>query len=89
MNPVALVLGASGLVLTVVGLMRSYVVARTALAPLIHQGDPTRAAVEALRPLPFRPKFRTVLTRALVSMAWLGLSLYGLYLLVRASALPA
>jgi hypothetical protein len=85
MTPVALVLGACGLVLMIVGLLRSYLVARTAIAPLIHQGDPTRAAIEALRPLPFRPKFRTVLIRALVSMGWLALSLYGLYLVVRAS----
>ena len=87
MSGVALVLGTCGLVLTVVGLLRSYLVARTAIAPLIHQGDPTRAAIEALRPLPVRPKFRTVLLRALVSMGWLALSLYGLYLVVRASAL--
>lgn len=89
MTAVALILALSGLVLTVVGLLRSYAVARQAIAPLIHQGDPTRAAIEALRPLPFRPKVRTVASRAVVSMGWLALSLYGLYLVVRATSVAA
>lgn len=87
MSAVALVLGACGLVLTLIGLVRSYAVARQAIAPLIHQGDPTRAAIEAMRPLPLRPKFRTALVRAVTSMGWLALSLYGLYFVVRAATL--
>jgi hypothetical protein len=89
MTAVALVLALCGVVLTAVGLLRSYAVARQAIAPLIHQGDPTRAAIEALRPLLLRPKVRTVASRAMVSMGWLAVSLYGLYLVVRASAVAA
>jgi hypothetical protein len=42
-----------------------------------------------MRPLPFRPKVRTVVTRALVSMGWLAIALYGLYFVVRAGSIPA
>jgi hypothetical protein len=78
-----------GFVLVVVGLARSYLLARQAIAPLVHQGDPTRAAIEALRPLPMRPRFRTAALRAVMSMAWLVISLYGLYFVVRAFTLTA
>lgn len=89
MTPIALLLGLCGIVLAAAGLLRGYAVARQVIAPLIHQGDPTRAAIEALRPLPFRPKVRTVASRAVVSMGWLGVSLYGLYLVVHATAVAA
>jgi len=89
MTPVAFILGLCGVVLTAAGLLRSYAVARQAIAPLLHQGDPTRAAIEALRPLPFRPRVRTVASRAMLSMGWLFVSLYGLYLVVRATAVAA
>ena len=89
MTPVALLLGLCGIVLAVVGLLRSYAVARRAIAPLVHQGDPTRAAIEALRPFPLRPKVRTVASRALVSIGWLAVSLYGLYLIVQATVVAA
>ena len=87
MSAVAVILFACGVVLAAVGLIRSYAVARQVIAPLVHQGDPTRAAIEALRPLPLRPKVRTAVVRALVSMAWLVVSLYGLYFVVRALSL--
>jgi hypothetical protein len=89
MGAVAFVLATCGFVLTAIGVWRSYTSARHALAPLAHQGDPTRAAIEAMRPLPFRPKVRTVVTRALVSMGWLAIALYGLYFVVRAGSIPA
>ena len=78
-----------GFVLVVVGLVRSYSLVRQAIAPLIHQGDPTRAAIEALRPLPMRPRFRVAAMRAVMAMAWLVISLYGLYFVVRAFTLTA
>ena len=88
MSTLAFVLATCGFVLTAIGAWRAYTSARRAIAPLAHQGDPTRAALESLRPLPFRPKVRTVATRALISMGWLAISLYGLYFLIRAMSLP-
>jgi hypothetical protein len=81
--PVGLLLGACGLILLAVGTWRSYVVARQALGPLAHQGDPTRAAVEAGRPLAQRATVRTVASRAVIAMGWLAIAMYGLYLAVR------
>lgn len=89
MSAAALVLFTCGLVLAGIGLVRGYAVARQAIAPLVHQGDPTRAAIEALRPLPFRPKVRTVVVRAVIAIGWLAISLYGLYFVVRALTLLA
>jgi len=89
MTPVAtgVILVASGLVLAGMGLWRSYLMAREAVAPLTHQGDPTRSRIESLRPLPLRPKVRTAAARTLVSIGWLAVALYGLYFLVRGQEL--
>ena len=87
MGALAFVLATCGFVLTAIAVWRSYASARQALAPLTHQGDPTRAALEALRPLPFRPKVRTVLSRVLLAMGWLAVALYGLYFVVRAGSI--
>jgi hypothetical protein len=83
-NPVlvGMLLFMSGIVLTVVGGVRGYAHARRALAPLIHEGEATRARLESMRPLPMRPKVRAFASRVVLSVAWLGLSFYGLYLAV-------
>ena len=88
MSTLAFILATCGFVLTAIGAWRAYTSARRAIAPLAHQGDPTRAALDAMRPLPFRPKVRTAASRALTSMGWLAISLYGLYFVVRAMSLP-
>ena len=87
MDALAFILATCGFVLTAIAVWRSYTSARQALAPLAHQGDPTRAALEALRPLPFRPKVRTVVSRVLLAMGWLAVALYGLYFLVQAGTI--
>ena len=79
---VGLALIGSGAVLAVVGAWRGYALARRALAPLIHEGEPTRSLIEGLRPLPMRPRVRTFASRVLLSVAWLALAFYGLYLAV-------
>jgi hypothetical protein len=85
MSPVAivLVLTASGLALVGIGTWRGYALARRALEPFAHDGDPTRTAIEALRPLPFRPRVRTFAQRVILAIGWLLVALYGLFLVVR------
>ena len=72
--PLALQSGAS---------LRGYALARRALEPFAHEGDPTRTAIEALRPLPFRPRVRTFAQRVLLAVGWLLVALYGLYMVAR------
>ena len=76
----------SGAVLTFVGSWRGYAFARRALAPLIHEGEPTRSLLEGLRPLPLRPRVRTFALRVVLSVMWLALAFYGLYLAVTGAA---
>lgn len=71
---------ACGLAAAVIGGWRSYAAAREALAPLVHEGDPTRTAIEAARPFPMRPRVRLFLRRLIVSIGWIGVAMYGLYL---------
>ncbi len=78
---------ACGATLVVLAGWRSYAVARTALAPVVHGGDPTRAAIESRRPLPLRPTVRRVAWQIAVSVVWLVLAMYGLYLVTRGQAL--
>ena len=78
-----------GVTATLIGSWRSYAVARQALAPLIHEGDPTRTAIEAGRPLPLRPRVQLFARRLAVSLGWLAIAFYGLFLFVRAQALLA
>ncbi len=71
---------ACGVTLTALGAWRSYAVAREAIAPLVHEGDPTRHAIEAHRPLPLRPRVQLAARRVAISLGWLLLAFYGLYL---------
>ena len=77
-----LVLTGSGFILFAVGLVRGYAFARRAISPLVHDGEPTRTRIEASRPLLLRPRVRTFAGRVALSIGWLGLSFYGLYLAV-------
>lgn len=74
------VLLCSGLFLATWGSWRGYVAARSALLPLVREGDPTRALVDSTRPLHARTQVRIVVRNALFSMVWLGVAMYGLYL---------
>ena len=67
--------------------VRSYGLARRALAPLAHEGDPTRTAIEASRPLPMRPRVRRVARDVAGSVVWLAVAMYGLFLVSRGAVL--
>jgi hypothetical protein len=75
-----LLLEACGIVAVVIGGWRSYAMAREALGPVAHQGDPTRTALEAGRPILERTRVRLFLRRVAISLAWLLVAGYGLYL---------
>jgi hypothetical protein len=74
------VLLVSGLFATVYGTWRGYVAARTALLPLMREGEPTRTMIEAGRPLHARTRVRVAARRVVVAVAWLTVALYGMYL---------
>jgi hypothetical protein len=78
-----------GTIAATAGLYRGFVLAREALAPLAHEGDPTRTAIEATRPFPARLRVRRFVSRVLGAVAWLAVAMYGLYLIYWASELPA
>ena len=82
-----LVLAGSGSTLFGVGIWRGYAYARRVVAPLVHEGEPTRARIEASRPLLLRPRVRMLAGRVALSIGWLGLGLYGLYLAVSGAGL--
>jgi hypothetical protein len=80
----AIVLTLCGAIATSIGVWRGFVVAREALAPLIHEGDPTRSAIDSTRPLLARTRFRLFARRSGIALAWLAVALYGLLLLEEA-----
>ncbi|HEY7936230.1 MAG TPA: hypothetical protein VID26_03785 [Candidatus Limnocylindrales bacterium] len=67
---------------------RSYVVTREAVGPLVHDGDPTRTAIEATRRITDRPRVRLFARRLAVAIGWLAVAMYGLFLIVE-SQVPA
>jgi hypothetical protein len=77
-----LLLGTCGIVIVAIGGWRSYAMAREALGPIAHEGDPTRTALEAARPILARTRVRLFLRRVAISLAWLLVAGYGLYLVV-------
>ena len=79
-----IVLEICGATAALIGGWRSYAMAREALAPLVHDGDPTRSAIEASRPFPMRPRVRLFARRVILSVGWLFVAFYGLYLVVSA-----
>ena len=84
---VGVLLEVCGVMAVVIGGWRSYAVARQALAPLTHDGDPTRTAIEATRPFPLRPRVRLFARRLATSLLWLAVGFYGLYLIATGQAL--
>ena len=83
------VLVGCGAVLTAVGMWRGHALARRAVAPFVREGEPTRTAIEALRPLPMRPRFRLFVTRVGLSLVWLAVAFYGLFLVAASQGRPA
>jgi hypothetical protein len=71
-----------GAIAAAFGTWRGYVVAREALGPMVHDdGDPTRRAIDASRPLIARMRVRTFARRTVVAVAWLAVAMYGLALI--------
>lgn len=81
----AFVLILCGTTAAVIGVYRSFVLAREALAPLVHDGEPTRTALEDARPIHERPRVRRMAALVATSVGWLVVAMYGLFLVVRAS----
>jgi hypothetical protein len=75
------VLVASGSFLLGYGCLRGYGAARAALQPLVHEGDATRSLVDSTRPLHARTRVRGALRNVVAAIAWLAISMYGMYLL--------
>jgi hypothetical protein len=59
---------------------RSYVAARSALLPLVREGDPTRTLIEETQPVYTRSRVRIAVRNVAVSLGWLVVALYGLFL---------
>ena len=70
----------SGLFTIVYGSWRGYVAARSAVVPFVRDGDETRALIEAARPVHARARVRLAIRNIGLSMTWLGVAMYGLYL---------
>ncbi len=70
----------SGLVALVYGSWRGYHAARSALAPLVRDGEPTRNLIEAGRPILGRARVRVAVRHVVQSVGWLAIAMYGLYL---------
>lgn len=74
------VLIVAGLFATAWGCGRGYAAARAALLPLTRVGEPTRALVDAARPAFARTHVRGAVRNVLLAVGWLGVAMYGLYL---------
>lgn len=74
------VLVISGLFAVGYGTWRGYAAARQAVLPLVREGDETRTLIEAARPVHERSRVRLAARNAGLSMLWLGVAMYGLYL---------
>ena len=74
------VLVISGLFAVTYGTWRGYASARQAVLPLMRDGDETRTLIEAARPVHERSRVRGAVRHAGISMLWLGVAMYGLYL---------
>jgi hypothetical protein len=71
-------LTACGLVAATFGTWRGYANARAAFMSLARAGDPTRAAIEASRPLLSRARVSRFLWSVTAAVVWLAIAMYGL-----------
>jgi hypothetical protein len=83
------VLLVSGLFATVYGTWRGYVAARSAMLPLVREGEPTRTLIDAGRPLHERTRLRLAARQVLLAVVWLTIALYGMYLATAGVAMDA
>ena len=76
----------SGLLVAVIGTWRGYANARLVVAPLVHPGEPTRTAVEAMQPVAERARVRRAARNLVAAVGWIVLAMYGLFLVASAEA---
>jgi hypothetical protein len=69
-----------GFVLAGIGTWYGYRSARDAIVSAVREGDSTRAAVDAARPVHARAHVRRFARSMAASLGWLALALYGLFL---------
>jgi hypothetical protein len=70
----------TGLAATVLATWRGYEAARSAVGPLVHDGEPTRTALEAARPRLARHRVRRFARQVALAVGWLLVAGYGLFL---------
>ncbi|HEY6569828.1 MAG TPA: hypothetical protein VIZ22_06035 [Candidatus Limnocylindrales bacterium] len=80
------VLLATGLAAAMYGAWRSYVAARSAVLPLVREGDPTRTLIDATRPLHNRTRVRMAARNVAIAIGWMVVAMYGLLLATVGSA---
>jgi hypothetical protein len=78
---VGAVLMLSGVIAATYGSWRGYASARSALVPLVRDGDETRSRIEAARPVHDRPRVRVAARRVVFALVWIAVAMYGLFLL--------
>lgn len=83
-----IVLVLTGFTAAAIGAWRSYATLRDALAPLVHGGEPTRTAIDAARPIHDRMRVRLFVRRVMVSLGWLVVAFYGLFLMSSGTLVP-
>jgi hypothetical protein len=71
------------------GSWRGYVAARSALMPFARDGDETRRLIEAVQPVHARARVRLAVRNVGLAMIWLGVAMYGLYLVTVGLAMTA
>jgi hypothetical protein len=76
----------SGVFATVYGSWRGYLAARSAVLPFVREGDETRSLVEAAQPVHERARVRVAIRHVGLSLFWLAVAMYGLYLATVAMA---
>lgn len=74
------ILTGSGVVLFGAAVARAYAASRAAIGPVVNPEEPTRAAIDAARPLVARSRVRRFVRSTVVAGAWLVLAGYGLFL---------
>lgn len=71
-------LTACGLMVATFGTWGGYANARAALVSLAGDGDPTRASIDASRPILARTRVRRFVRPVVAAMLWLAIAMYGL-----------
>jgi len=71
----------SGIIAMSYGSWRGYAAARSALVPLLRDGDETRSRIEASRPVHDRPRVRVAARHVVFALVWIVVAMYGVFLL--------